>query len=133
MKISTPDEFCMQIKFGKSVQKKVFVSLTSGASFPREKPIMQSEKGDENSLVSYSLPVILTTDCADGSFSQKTCVFTDTHTQFRFLSIRVQSWCQLPASCMSKPLGGKRTWIDSLFIVNLHNKKSLFFMTMIEE
>lgn len=33
MKIPTPDKFCMQIKFGKSVQKKVFVSLASGASF----------------------------------------------------------------------------------------------------
>lgn len=64
------------------------------------------------------------------------CVCTHQRHTLGFISVsigRESSWYQLPGrQCVKKALRGvmagkKRTWINSLFNANLHNKKSLFF------
>lgn len=103
MKIPTPINFACKLSSARACRKFLFPLLLEQA-FPREKPIMQSEMGRKISLVSYSLPVIFNNWLCRLKFLPKE-LRSPTHTQFRFLSIRVQSWCQLPASCMSKPKG----------------------------
>lgn len=120
-KNSTPINFACKLSFVKKFEaKKNFV-------FPVEENFAVKSRlckaGEENSIHYLFHNWLFSSPWNKLNF---TCAHT-----YNATSYPLKAQCLVPTSCWApavwqKPWGEKRTWINSLFITNLHNKKSLF-------